>query len=271
VLPDCQNECLGGDQPNPVTKNTEQCLVQNCTEPCGLGTNWSCLSQYSWGTSKKPFANVKVKVTDIVTGNPIAGATVKACSALDDACMSSLGSLTTDAGGLGSMQVTLNQIGAGFFGYVEIVEASDPEALHPTFIFFGKPILHDDSFDFLIATQQDVATIAAQFKANLNPAEGMLFVTSVDCRGTTAPNVHFEVSPSALASDSATFYFNGLMPNPTSLTSQFGTAAFFNLTPGNLNVNEYLGGPSGQSVGGGLAFVQAGSISELVLYPSVRL
>jgi len=268
TLPDCETECFLGSPKGAVTTSVHQCINQDCSQACGFGVDWSCVGQFAWGTSKVAIAKVELRVTDIVSGDVLPNMTVKACSALDDACGTPLGSTTTDTMGRGTLHIPLNQLGAGFFGYLTIIQPDDPTAAHPTFIFFGKPILHDEAFNFLVATQGDVNAILAQFKAQLNPNEGMLFASAADCRGVAAPNVFFEVSPTALSTDTASIYFNGLAANPANLTTKVGTAAFLNVKPVNLSVIEHLGDPNGQRVGTALGFVQAGAISEMVIYPS---
>jgi hypothetical protein len=231
------------------------CLDQVC-QP---NAQWACLSRTPTpSTTKGPFKVDVLAITDAVSQQKIAGATLKLCRKIDVGCQSPVLSTTTDASGAASFSID-----ATLTGYVEVSAAG----FLPTLYFFNPPIDGNRTVP-TIPISTELAHSAVLRTLGLTPDEGRgtVVMATVDCNGKTAADVAFSVSN--MDSSSKVFYYVDGLPTAAAATTSSGYGGVANVPAGAVTFNATV-------VKGGLALppvslvVRGGALSFSTAVPFV--
>lgn len=200
--------------------------------------------------------SVPISMFELLSGTPVAGATVKLCNRADTECPVGFGQVTTDAEGTAVLEFP-----DSFTGYVDIEKA---DAIEPTLVFPNLPFVEGESIGPLpmlpvgggafLATQLNVTPVAGR---------GTLLGGVQNCQGQPAPGT--EVSYQGDMAGARAFYnYNGL-PSPTAtLVDESGNAGVINAVPGFLGMEASL---NGRVVGEVSILIRADTVSLVLVKP----
>jgi len=195
---------------------------------CRPNPQWACLSQNPMpSTQKGPFKVDVLAISDAVSQQKVAGATLKLCRKIDVGCQSPLVSTTTDATGAASFSVD-----ATLTGYVEVSAAG----YIPTLYFFNPPIDNDKTVPTIpISTALAHAAVLRTLHLEPDEGRGTVIMASVDCNGKTAADVSFSVSN--MDAGSKTFYYVDGLPTAAAATTSSGYGGVANVPAGAVTFN----------------------------------
>lgn len=199
-------------------------------------------------------------MVDLITSQPVAGLTARACHKLDTACESPLrDDLVSDGAG----RMTLS-VPAGFDGYLE----STSTEIMPFLYFFYPPVTADREVPAVpILRASAMSTFANLVGSELMPDRGHFLARVYNCLGQTADGV----SLSSPEGDSATLPFymiKGIPSAKVSATDSSGNGGLLNLRPGSATLMGKL--DNGNSTGLLSATVRPGRITYTAMVPAPR-
>jgi hypothetical protein len=257
-LPDCVSRCLQTlDPPAPIA-GLRSCLNQNCADTCGFGTDWSCVGMFGWPTAKSSTITFRLHILDLITSNNVVGATITACPATGG-CSTPVATATSDMGGIATLTVPSPSF-LGFFGYFRAAATG----YRPALGFIGKPATENQDGLIVLANENDVLALEKQYSFQLKDADhGILTATALDCNGLGAPGVVFTYGTKD--ADTLAIYFNGAGGMST---THAGTGGFANVPVSADVVVAHLGTADGPVVGSTGVRVDAGTITEAVIFPA---
>jgi hypothetical protein len=202
--------------------------------PVEVGHDWSCLRDTRGPERIVPAPSgaqrivQSLQVISITTGLVPPGATARACSQADTACISPVTpSVPVNPDGWVDLPVY-----EGFDGYIEI----DAESIVPTLLFYAAPLTEAGRID---ATP--LALVEKNVLPNLSNATGMaqsmdlglVYLRAFDCQAAPAPDVSF-----TLDREGWEWYFVGDLPSSTATaTTESGLGGFINVAMGVAVVN----------------------------------
>lgn len=108
-------------------------LSNSCPTTCSLGNQWYCVGNLPQPTLSSPPVEASAYFYEYLTNQPVANATVTACSENDVGCSRTLSTATTDDAGLATVRFPGNMQAFGPTGYVQVTGAN----LFPTLVFWG--------------------------------------------------------------------------------------------------------------------------------------
>jgi hypothetical protein len=169
---------------------------------------------------------------------------------------------TSDADGVASLTLpTGNQSGRTTFnGYLQVTD-SDGGAFGQEIVFASPPATQSGSSSTVVVGSLGLAEeLASNLGLTIDPTEGEITVTAIDCANRPATNVTFEVEASG--QDVRVYYTHNALPSTTATaTDVHGTALVANVPTGPVSVT-VRSVSLGQIVATAQVFVRA---SELTL------
>jgi hypothetical protein len=175
-------------------------------------------------------------LANLVTGQPLANAQIRACFRGDVSCSSPVGpSLTSDENGVAQLSLF-----EGFNGFVEITA----DGMLPTLAFSPAPwspalMPYMEQLPVLLLPEQALRVLATTEGVRLDPSAGLVSMYTYDCMGPFAAGVRLGIdSMSALP-----FAFVDDLPViGQDVTSSSGIIGFVNVPPGIAVVSAFPGG-----------------------------
>lgn len=231
-------------------------------------------------------ALVRVQACNFVSpkcAEPVTGFTVSLCSKLDLSCNDPIqASLREINGALEFAVPTGGVLGVGFDGYLRITppkasctdtevfgdvgpllcsllgpscdttDPEDPDCLFATFVpalfFFNPPIKVDVATPIPLPLVPTAAaqTLAAAAGGNFNPATGIVWATALDCTGSPASDVSYELDKHQ---DLVTQLYmeNGVVSSTADHTDPSGVGGFIGVPTGFVVVEGFLSGEDGST------------------------
>jgi len=257
-----------------VDADRQQCTVDlECqTDPANAGAvcaegvcqpnpTWACLST---GVSLPPVepkpARIVMQLRDLVTEQPLGGATARICRKLDYECAQPLASgLVGDASG----NLTVDTM-VGFDGYVE-VKAS---GRMPGIYFFYPPVSGDrDIPNVPLIREMDLQQFAMLAGRPINVMRGHVMLGAYDCLGRPAEGVSLWSEDGD--NQTTPFYSVKKLPSTTATgTDSSGRGGIINIKTGSITVTGRI--PDGRIVGTVGLFIRPNAITYTSLFPAPR-
>ena len=218
-------------EPGTDELTQETLPAQESTE---VGHDWSCLRDARGPERIVPAPSgaqrlvQSLQVISITTGLVPPGATARACSQADTACiMPVTPSVPVNSDGWVDLPVY-----EGFDGYIEITA----ESIVSTLLFYASPLTEAGRID-----NTPLALVEKNVLPNLSNATGMaqspelglVYLRAFDCQAAPAPEVSF-----TLDREGWEWYFVGDLPSSTATaTTESGLGGFINVAMGVAVVN----------------------------------
>ncbi len=199
----------------------------------GLPYAWRCENDPVPDAAPGPL-HLKMFVNDVSTassqnsfaGNPIPGASVNACSTLDIACATPVGTATSDDAGIALMQVP-----SGFSGYYELRATGFTSA-----IAAHTPQLGDEYVQEGMANVALIAAGGGLAGVTLDPNPmGTAIVSVLDCDQAPAVGMQVEVGAPG-ATETLVYLANSLPSASATETDTTGSAIIYNVPAGTLRL-----------------------------------
>jgi hypothetical protein len=202
---------------------------------CKPNPSWACLATKRVPDGPGPYKVTVPGAADVVSQQPIPGATIRVCRKLDVTCSNPVSSQTITS----SQGVTFT-LENGFSGYLQ----AEAENYLPSLYFFNPPIDRDQSTIAIpVANQMEYAALLAVLGVTPNPQRGTAIFQAFDCTGNTAAGISY--STINIDTQAKAFYYSGGLPSPVATeTDSFGYGGVANLPAGSLSVNAHLSKPS---------------------------
>jgi hypothetical protein len=222
----CRTNCLYGSTTCPAECDAQYplgttdyapwlvCLQNDCAAACQTGRGWQCLDAPFFWPKPKALGQITFSVTvvDLLSEQPYAGATVKACQRIDLLCANPLDETTADATGLVSLTVPSGSI--GFDGYLDITGGDNGagSTIFPAMWYPVPPVIAGGwrgTVQFV--STADLPILGAATGAEIDPTRGHFAANADDCNFSPAGGVSF----TADSADDKTksFYFLQGLPN----------------------------------------------------------
>jgi hypothetical protein len=200
-----------------------------------------------------------VTVVDLLSENPYAGATVKACKQLDLQCTDPLDMSVTDKDGLVSLTVPAASV--GFNGYLEITGGDNhtnqmaPSPIFPALYYPVPPIVSPGwrgRLQFISAA--DLPILAVFTTVEIDPTRGHFAANAVDCNFSNAGGVTFTADAVVTHPEDMKikgFYFINGVPNINATETDPLTAigGFVNLPANSTLISATSGAAGGKKMG----------------------
>jgi hypothetical protein len=239
--------------------STATAFTSSCATPCSIGNYWACVGHVSW-PPPAPTCAIGYRVTDYVTGAPVARALASVCSPTDPNCSQPLHQGTTDANGQVSLTVPTDTGLGSPLGFLRVTSPN----IVPYDQYWGFPLIQAQ---LPIYTGEAITPTENQQLLNSihimqDPTRGQLSVQVNDCRLAAAPGVKITLSPADLLTQG--FSSTG---SQTFTTDQTGFVLFVNVPSGLTQITATplaLGKPSSQID----VNVQPGAITVVGMYPT---
>jgi len=159
---------------------------------CITDPKWGCVGSVVWPMvppiASQEKVTVKLTLSDLLSGDLLAGATARVCGKLDPKCDNPIQSdLRSDNDGV--LTVTLNKY---FDGYFEI-KYSPPGAFYvDTMYFFNPPVDADRVIPFIpLVPAAALEVFGEQLKMKPLPDRGTVIGLGYDCQGNGAEGVQY--------------------------------------------------------------------------------
>ena len=228
----CRTNCLGGSTSCPPACNDQfpggaadyqpwlDCVQNTCATECQTGHGWQCLDAPPLWPKPTSLGNFTFSMTivDLLTENPYAGSTVRACKRVDLTCASPLDQGTTDANGLVSLTVPAGSV--GFDGYIEIsggdngTDAGAGSAIYPALWYPVPPYIASGWRGRLqFVSTNDLVLLGLVTGAPIDPSRGHFASAAVDCNFASAGGVSFTADYDASDTTIKKFYFVKSFPS----------------------------------------------------------
>jgi hypothetical protein len=198
---------------------------------CEIASAWSCLDTKRTPSGSGPFAVTVPGVADVVSQQPILGATISVCRKLDVACSNPVDSqIAQSAGG-----VTFT-IESGFTGYLQ----AEVSGYLPSLYFFNPTVDRDQTIALIpVASQMEYAGLLSAIGVSPDPSRGSAVLLAYDCTDKTAAGISFS-SPNSDDQSKSFYYSEGLPSSFATATDTWGYGGISNLPAGAVSVNARL-------------------------------
>ena len=264
------------------------------------GANWTCLTSPAAPRAPKvSLAHVRILACDALQGCaiPLAGLRGRVCGKLDVDCTNPLFTGVTDAGGALEFDVPTGR--AGFDGYLELVSPTvpctdaslfgpasaqvcgllpgcDPQApdercrIAPyvrTLQFFNPPIAASfpQPLTLTIISSPALMGLVRASGSDFDPGSGHVLVTALDCDGTPASGVAYDMRQGA-GQVLKMYMESGVLTRARSETDATGMGGFSFVPPGFVDVAAY--NSSGVRVGSVGVVAAPFTLTSTVLVPA---
>jgi hypothetical protein len=224
------------------------------------GQDWSCAVGEVEQAGDDPAALTYVfELEHFITGQPMVGASLRACFRADVSCESPLSEAVLD----GSEERARVTAFEGFNGYLEITA----DGMLPTMVFF-KPwsaalLAQLESVPIRMFPQAALLALGSTVNVPVDPAAGLVSVAAFDCAGAPAGGVRLELDRSAIPY----VFVDDLPVIDRDSTGAQGLAGFVNVPPGIVVVAGYRADAS-EPVGLESMLVRPGWVSNSFLLPA---
>lgn len=267
----CLQDCIPGDWDCYVVCHAEapvdavamdrafyDCFVGRCASECGFGRLWTCVGTSGEVSTEVRAVDLPVRVATFAR-EPVQGAEVKACSALDASCSAPDDTEVTQEDGRVVLSIPIERR-----GYLGRFEASADGHVSVSLIYSPPLTSVPTDLDWLLPTESEFAAIAKSAGVEISLSLGHVVLVLHDC--ATAPAEGLTLSSSTGSAD--VFYLNeNFVPSPTAkATGTSGIAGFYNISPGTFGY-EAVDSATGRVVITGDVTVEAGKISYASVHP----
>lgn len=249
---------------------------------------WRCLQtqQEEPSPPQEETATVQVQVCNFVStncGTPVLGVKASLCDKKDVNCANPIRSGIVDTAGMLSFEVnTGGQLGTGFDGFLKISTSTDyctneavfgptasllcefaPECdltpndedcriptFAPSLLFFNPPIRRTPPVAITLPLVPTSAfpALAAAAGARLDPSKGNIFITALDCDGSPAAGVSYDIIQYQNMVTEL-YIDNGVVSDTASETDRSGIGGFLGVPAGFAEVTGFLNGPPPMHMG----------------------
>jgi hypothetical protein len=201
--------------------------------------DWSCVpdtQQPALTANMAQPITYGLQIANLITQQPLANATVRACFRGDVGCSTPIGpTLTSDATGV--VQLTLFE---GFNGFLEIVA----EGMVPTLAFFPSAwstalIPYMEQLPILLLPGQALPVLAGASGVQIDVSAGLVSMYTYDCAGPFAAGVRLAIDSSSAVPYA---FVDDLPVAGQDITSESGIVGFVNVQPGIVVVTAFPGG-----------------------------
>ncbi|HEY8091095.1 MAG TPA: hypothetical protein VIF09_24700 [Polyangiaceae bacterium] len=267
TTPDCRAACAADAGATSVVAtflDAAFTVGPDCYFRCKWGQNWTCVGKAGPPKAQAQGLPQSVALSLSDNGSGVAGVSVQACGANDDACANPLAGGTSDAQG----NLTLEGLPpAGLYGFEGFFLLQSP-AIPKTMSFLSFPLsVEHAQLQLLLLGSTELTQDLADVAVNADPNRGHILVFVQDCLQLPAPDV--TVSAVGLNDPGAqAVYFSGLKPT-TTLTSTTATGAmmFVDMKPGQWML-EATPTKTGQVASHATVYVGAGMLSIVTMMPA---
>ncbi len=229
------------------------------TADAGTSADWSCLGHVTAPTATPSAMPVHWTIVDFVTGRPLMGVTVKACSVADVMCATPLTMGTTDA--MGAVALTFPRLADRFNGVMEMTGGGT----YPTRAY-GVRFAADNTSSLQVPTAMEATLLANIAGADLDPTRGSVIFDVHDCMGAHAAGASVVVS--TVDTHSQRMYIRGALPDTTATdTDASGIGGYLNVPAGATMLNATVAS-GGAHIGTYNADVRAGYLQIVVAFPA---
>jgi hypothetical protein len=290
----CRTNCLAGSTTCPPACDDQfaagksdfepwnNCVQNTCATACQAGKAWQCLDdRIPWPHPRSLSAfTFSITIVDLVTENPYAGASVRACQGIDFSCDKPLDQSVTDSTGLVSLTVPAGSV--GFTGYLEITGGDNgtgmgpDSAIFPALYYPVPPIIAPGWRGRLqFVSTGDLPVLAAFTTVAIDPTRGHFAANAVDCNFTNAGGVSLtadtqEANPGDM--EIQRFYFVNGVPNihATETDPLTSIAGFVNLPANSTLITATSTAAGGKQLGTYTYNIRAGWFTTSSFPPAGR-
>ncbi|HEU4407130.1 MAG TPA: hypothetical protein VFS43_17810 [Polyangiaceae bacterium] len=232
---------------------------------------WGCLDEPAPRPSNE-LVDVRFTVVTNAATAPALDATVRACGRLDDGCSTPVApAAQVDAAGTIVLRVPGN-----FSGYFEVRSAAAGPApsFVPLDVFLPNRRIVGGAADhrLIVFSESELGALAGFAGGSFSPADppnAVLVATALDCQGSSAAGVSFELEPAELRSPRTGSFYTNAQSAPdqgATETAAGGTFVMTNLNAGALGLAGTLNEPR-RPLGVSSAHLRAGQVSLVFVSP----
>jgi hypothetical protein len=251
---------------DPLDAATDDACLASCTPSAPTpGGPWACVGNVHWFNSDPTPMTLTGAFRDAISGQPLPGLSVRACSAADPPCAQPL--VTTVAGADGALTLTFDSLAKSKFfdGYLEISGVARGAHYDVLYYFFPPPTT-DSDIGRDLASIESMKVLASAAGIVVDDARGHALFTFRDCRFDPASDVSIAAS-TADAETIRYFMVNG-SPTTTAPSSASGSGGGFLDVPPGLATFTASYTPQCLQYMSRALFIRAGWITEAELLPS---
>jgi hypothetical protein len=222
--------------------------------------NYACVGVFPDPVPTSEEIDYTFRVVTFLSEGNVPDITVNACALDDVDCETPIDTATSDEDGLAT--VTLPTTDGAFDGYLEI----EDDMLLPTLVFFNPPI-SEAPFgppNILVLPLETWEGFYDAVAVTPIAERGQLGLQALECPLTPGAGMSFEADTDDIESD-AVYIINSIPSLAADATDFSGLAGIFNVPVGPITVT---GTVDGQEIGTATAFIRAGTLSEVAIYPT---
>ena len=235
------------------------------TETSQLPDNFSCVGNIEWPNPGVATYTHTYGLLELMTQEPVVGATAKVCGMDDPECAAPLSSGVSDQ--YGNVTVTFPAAAEGLDGYVEF---SGPDIV-TTLGFYRETdntvaYTTPGAFPTIVLGTTTLVALAALANVELDPTRGSIIYSAADCANVRAAGISADVE----SGDAGTIavYVEGGMPSAElTATTAEGQGGLLNVPVGATKVHAYWA-ETGDEIGVQDVIVRAGAVSATLLVPT---
>jgi 5-hydroxyisourate hydrolase-like protein (transthyretin family) len=226
------------------------------------GGAFGCLGKVVLPTTTETQGQLTALVADGLTQQPVAGVTTKLCKLDDLTCATPVGTTTTDAKGLFTVDLPLTS--KGFDGYGEL----SLSGYLTTLLYASAPVIPDpgNQSTYLVVTEAAFGIAAQASGVQIDPSKGTILAWMYDCDRKSASGLSLEVAGGA-GGTIAYLQGGGTISTTATETDAGGIAYLLNAPPGKLTLTSKRAS-TGEQAGTATINVRAGSMTELFFWPT---
>jgi hypothetical protein len=203
-----------------------------CHDQCAAGSQWFCVGSPLPARLSTQTA-MTLQLNDLLSGAPVAGATVAACSPLDPQCSADAGYLSIATSGPdGGLTLTISSGStSGPTGYLAITAPT----LTPELFYWGYPLSEPTLAEGIpVLSTSDTQAVVQLGESDGIPVDlrthAFVGLGVLDCMHVLAPEVGISISPMDPDGGTRVVYFKGGFPSKTATqTDSSGTAVIVNV------------------------------------------
>jgi hypothetical protein len=244
---------------NEIFDAFERCVaLRACGGECGWGKNWGCGGEYSWPAPEDP-SHLPYEL-EVHSANDGAGHVAKVLACPLIVCTGPIDEAESDGWG----QVELD---VGAISKLEFLRLDFGET---TVDLYGAPVFRRTRAVFRAPTRlvpELVSLVLPNALEFADPASTILGLQALDCTGTPASGVSFELVG---VPDARSFYISGAFGAPSitaTQTDDSGRGGFIGLAEGTLGVRVL--GPGDEPLASRDVQVTAGQVTAVLLFPGL--
>ncbi|RYE80053.1 MAG: hypothetical protein EOO74_02755 [Myxococcales bacterium] len=229
------------------------CVARVCQE--AADSAWSCVGRVTAPTEADPEFRSTVRVSDLLTGQPPAGATIRLCQKFDPTCSVPRLDIPVPADG-----IVTTTVPATFTGFYLVESPLEQSAL--LFLDTKGPT---DVASITLLTPAASSALIASIHTTQVPDTGSVSLSMFDCNLKRAAGVHFSID----TTEPTTSYYTlaGTLSPTATATDPSGGAGFVNLPQGSVTITATLES-TGQVVGRVATLIRPNAITYQTMRPT---